>query len=215
LRPFELDGIHPHNVQIRRPSDLTRPSANYEIILRHPRFRADSQAEWRGTHLQHRGAQTLDEVNYIMEPRPDKELHIYIHDEAPKTTPFNLQAPRGYSDIITKKALEQNTGLVQRFEIDGDNPRLREEWTPAVAIASKACREVRTYQQDEIVRTTGFLDEFDSNTSELTVQDTITSLCLLEIVLEDMRSSKKRGHTRKDHVPQLADFGDQTSPRTP
>ncbi|MFM7979385.1 MAG: hypothetical protein ACKPKO_08730, partial [Candidatus Fonsibacter sp.] len=86
----------------------------------------------------------MDELNYIMESRPEKELHIYIHDEAPRTSAFNLQVPRGYHDEITTKTLEQDTDLVQRSEIDCDNPCLGEEWISAVAAASKACREVRT-----------------------------------------------------------------------
>ncbi|MFM7981492.1 MAG: hypothetical protein ACKPKO_19460, partial [Candidatus Fonsibacter sp.] len=56
LRQFALDGIHPHSVQIRLPSDLIGPSAIYAIIIRHPRFRGDSEAEARGTDLQHHGA---------------------------------------------------------------------------------------------------------------------------------------------------------------
>ncbi|MFM7990172.1 MAG: hypothetical protein ACKPKO_63735, partial [Candidatus Fonsibacter sp.] len=47
---------------------------------------------------------------------PEKELHIYIHDEAPNT--INLQGPRGYNDTIAKKAVDQYTDLVQRSEID-------------------------------------------------------------------------------------------------
>ncbi|MFM7987925.1 MAG: hypothetical protein ACKPKO_52290, partial [Candidatus Fonsibacter sp.] len=100
----------------------------------------------------------MDEVNYIMEFRPEKELHIYIHDEAPKTTTtVKLQTPRGYNNIITKKSWEQDTDLMRRCE-KCDNPWLGEEWTSAVATTSKACREVRTRHHDEIVRTTGYLE---------------------------------------------------------
>ncbi|MFM7979751.1 MAG: hypothetical protein ACKPKO_10585, partial [Candidatus Fonsibacter sp.] len=49
----------------------------------------------------------------------------------------------------------------------------------------------------------------------LTPQYTITNLGSLEIVLEDMRSSKKRGDARKEHVPHVAEFCDQTWPRGP
>ncbi|MFM7978396.1 MAG: hypothetical protein ACKPKO_03690, partial [Candidatus Fonsibacter sp.] len=43
-----------------------------------------------------------------------------------------------------------------------------------------------------------------------------TNLGVLEIVLEDMRYSKKRGDARKAHIPRVvADFGDQTWPRDP
>ena len=95
--------------------------------------------------MQHHGAQTLGDVNFIMESNPEKGLYIYIHDEAPRTTTFNLQVPRGYNDIITKQTLEQRTDLVRRCETDCDNTWFGEEWTSAVATTSKACREVRTY----------------------------------------------------------------------
>ncbi|MFM7988389.1 MAG: hypothetical protein ACKPKO_54665, partial [Candidatus Fonsibacter sp.] len=55
LSKSEFDRIHPHNVQIRLPSDLVGRSAIYAYIPRHPLFRADSQAEWRDTDLQHHG----------------------------------------------------------------------------------------------------------------------------------------------------------------
>ncbi|MFM7978756.1 MAG: hypothetical protein ACKPKO_05520 [Candidatus Fonsibacter sp.] len=50
---------------------------------------------------------------------------------------------------------------------------------------------------------------------DMIVQDTITNLGSLDIVLKDMRSSKNRGDECKEHTPQLADFGDQTWPRDP
>ncbi|MFM7977922.1 MAG: hypothetical protein ACKPKO_01290, partial [Candidatus Fonsibacter sp.] len=61
----------------------------------------------------------------------------------------------------------------------------------------------------------GLLEKVDNNTSKLTVQDTITNVRWLEVVLEDMRSSKKRRDARKEHIPRVADFGDQTWPRDP
>ncbi|MFM7987409.1 MAG: hypothetical protein ACKPKO_49665, partial [Candidatus Fonsibacter sp.] len=78
--------------------------------------------------MQHNGQQTVVELSYIMESRPEKGLHIYIHDEAPNTTPYNLQVPRGYTDIVTKKSSEQHTDLARRSDIDCDIPWLGEEW---------------------------------------------------------------------------------------
>ncbi|MFM7988499.1 MAG: hypothetical protein ACKPKO_55220, partial [Candidatus Fonsibacter sp.] len=73
------------------------------------------------------------EVHYIMKSRPETGLYIYVHDEAPRTTSFNLQVPRGYNDIVTKKTLEQDTDLLHKSEIYCDNPWLGEEWTSAAA----------------------------------------------------------------------------------
>ena len=58
-------------MQIRIPSDLTGPSAVYTVLISHPRYRMDSQVEWRGTELQHHGQQTVDELSYIMESGPE------------------------------------------------------------------------------------------------------------------------------------------------
>ena len=53
------------------------------------------------TDLQHHGQQTVDELNYIMEPRPEKGLHIYFHDEEPRTHAEHPVPPRGCRDILT------------------------------------------------------------------------------------------------------------------
>jgi hypothetical protein len=120
LAQFDLEGIHPENVHIRLPSDLTGPSTVYTILLRHPRHRMDTQVEWRGTDLQHHGQQTVGELNYIMEPRPDKGLCIYIHDEEPRA--HADVPPRGYQDILKKKALEEDADLVRRSNVTCDDP---------------------------------------------------------------------------------------------
>ena len=80
-------------MQIRPPSDLTGRNAVYTILVRHPRYRVDAQVDWRFTDLQHHGPQTVDELNYIMEPRPEKGLYIYFHDESRGlTTPSSRAA---------------------------------------------------------------------------------------------------------------------------
>ena len=83
-------------MQIRLPSDLTGPIAIYTIIVRHQRYRADYQSGWWDTDLQRHGQQTVQELNYIMESNPEKGVYIYIHDEEPRTTAFNIEFPRGY-----------------------------------------------------------------------------------------------------------------------
>ena len=47
-------------------------------MVRHPRFRATSQTEWRDGDLQHHGQQVTDELNYIKESRPEKGLYLFI-----------------------------------------------------------------------------------------------------------------------------------------
>jgi hypothetical protein len=81
LNQFDLDGIRPEHVQVRLPGDLTGPSATYAIVVRHPRLRSPMQGEWRDADLQHHGPQNVDELNYIMESRPEKGLYLFIHDD--------------------------------------------------------------------------------------------------------------------------------------
>ena len=71
---FELAGVRPDHVQVCLPGDLTGPSASYVIVVRHPSFRMDLQVDWKDSGLQHHGRQTADEINYIMESRPERGL---------------------------------------------------------------------------------------------------------------------------------------------
>ncbi|MFM7978705.1 MAG: hypothetical protein ACKPKO_05265, partial [Candidatus Fonsibacter sp.] len=80
-----MEALHPQNVKIRCPSELTGPNAVYRIIVRHPQFRADSQVEWQYTDLQHHGQQTVESLSYIMEPKPENGLLIYFDYEEPRT----------------------------------------------------------------------------------------------------------------------------------
>ena len=43
---LELAGVRPDHAHVRLPGDLTGPSTSYVIVVRHPRFRMDSQADW-------------------------------------------------------------------------------------------------------------------------------------------------------------------------
>ena len=59
-----------------------------------------------------------------MEPRPEKGLYIYFHDEEPRTQAEHPAPPRGYCGILMNKTVEQDTDLVHRTEIHCDRPRL-------------------------------------------------------------------------------------------
>ena len=132
----------------------------------------DSQVEWRDTDLQHHGQHTVDELNYIMESKPEKGLYIYFHDEEPRT---HAELLRGYRDLLMKTNFEQDTDLLDRSEIDCDHTRLAPLglWTSAVPTASKACRNVRTQRQEGITRATGLVEEGDGESVEVSVQDTL------------------------------------------
>ncbi|MFM7980093.1 MAG: hypothetical protein ACKPKO_12330 [Candidatus Fonsibacter sp.] len=92
-----MEALRLENVQILFPSELTGPSAVYTILARHPQFRTDSQVEWQDTALQHHGQHTMEELNYIMESRPEKWLFIYFHDEEPR-----IAVPCGYRVILIR-----------------------------------------------------------------------------------------------------------------
>ena len=99
LKEFHLEGIRPEHVQVRLPGDLTGPSAAYAFVVRHPRFRGKGQLEWQDRDLQHHGQQTIDELNYIMESRPEKALYLFIHDQKPRQQHDDSEVPRSYKDI--------------------------------------------------------------------------------------------------------------------
>ena len=88
---FGLESVRADHVQVRLPGDLTGPSATYALVVRHPRFRAHSQGDWQDGDLQHHGRQTADELNYIMEPRPERGLYIFTHHQPP----LAASRPRG------------------------------------------------------------------------------------------------------------------------
>ena len=83
-------------MQIRLLGDLTVASAIYTIVVRHPRMRKDSAADWSDHRLQRHGLQTVDELSDIMESRPEKEMFIYTPNEPPKMhgDPLHRRASR-------------------------------------------------------------------------------------------------------------------------
>ena len=80
LALFDLAGVRSDDVQVRLPGDLAGPSASYAIVVRHPRFLAHSQVDWKDSDLQRHGWQATDELNYIMEPRPERGLYIFMNN---------------------------------------------------------------------------------------------------------------------------------------
>ncbi|MFM7982668.1 MAG: hypothetical protein ACKPKO_25435, partial [Candidatus Fonsibacter sp.] len=101
LRQFFFEALHPDRVQIRLRSELTDPSALYTHIVRHPQYCADSQVEWRGTDLQHHGLQTVEELNYIMVSRPEKEMFICFHDGEARVDAGHPVTPDDHSSLMT------------------------------------------------------------------------------------------------------------------
>ena len=89
--------------------DLTGPIACHVTVVRHPRFRPHSQILWKDVDLQHHGKQTVEELNYIMESRPEKGLYIFMHNQAPQR--LQVQAVPVHHDILWKQALEADPAL--------------------------------------------------------------------------------------------------------
>ena len=44
---LELAGVRPDHLQVRLPGDIAGPNASYVIVVRHTRFRMDSQVDWK------------------------------------------------------------------------------------------------------------------------------------------------------------------------
>ena len=117
---IDLAGVRADHTQARLPGDLTGPSASYAIVVRHPRFRAHSQLDWQDGDLQHHGRQTVDELSYIMESRPERGLYIFMHNRPPPAASCSSGAsPSSWCDTLGKQVLEANPALqVTRHEVD-------------------------------------------------------------------------------------------------
>ena len=86
---FDLEDVHQDHVQVRLPGELTGPIACHVIVVRHPRFRPHSQILWKDVDLQHHGRQTVEELNYIMESRPEKGFaHLLAQPGSPRGCKF-------------------------------------------------------------------------------------------------------------------------------
>ena len=104
----DLEELRSSHAHVRLPGDLTGPSIGHVIVVRHTRFRGHSQADWRDGDLQHHGRQTADELSYIMEPRPEKGLYVFTHDQLPMDASRRpRRASRGnWCEILGKQARE-------------------------------------------------------------------------------------------------------------
>ena len=71
---FGLASVREDHVQVCLPGDLTGPSVSCAIVVRLPRFRAQSQLDGQDGDLQHHGRQAVDELSYIMESRSEEGL---------------------------------------------------------------------------------------------------------------------------------------------
>ena len=228
LVQFDLEGLRPDHVQVHLPGDLTGPSATYCYVIRHPRYRADGQADWRDTDLQHHGQQTVDELNYIMESRPEKGLFIFMHKATPRATPGEggRSAPaRGWQDITERIRIERELG-VPAYSPRCDRPEqlplsrdaadqfVASSWRDAVQVALQHIRRVRPEARDEVAKASGLLGDQDGEPA-MSVQDTLRSLGSQELVLQSERSAKRRGEARQEGPQPLADFGRRAWPRDP
>ena len=130
--------------------------------MRHPRFRGHSQADWRDTDLQHHGRQTVDELNYIMESKPEKGLYVFMHNQLPMDASRRpCRSRRGnWRDILGKQALEADPGLqVLRREVDcerlaGHPPLVPGAgaiaWEQTLRLASRFVRHHRPHSHDAV-----------------------------------------------------------------
>jgi hypothetical protein len=117
---FDLEDVRAYHVQVCLPGDLTGPIARYVIVVRHPRFRPHSQLDLKDVDLQHHGRQTVDELNYIMESRPEEGLYIFMHNPSPPDASSSSRSgPSSWHDILWKQALEADPALqIIRHDID-------------------------------------------------------------------------------------------------
>ena len=221
---FDLEEVLPDHVQVRLPGDLTGPSASYVIVVRHPRFRGQSQIEWKDGDLQHHGRQTIDELNYIMESRPELGLYIFMHDQPPPDASTSSRAdPSGWRDILGKQALEAKQELqIIRHEVDcerlaGQPPLVTGaiSWQDALGLVSRFVRHHRQHSHDAVVKATGLLGDGDEESHAPTLLDTLRDLGSQDLVEESGLEAKRRGEARNECPMPLADFGRRAWPRDP
>ena len=225
LARFDLEGLQPDHVQVRLPSDLTGPSATYSYVIRHPRSRSSGQSAWQDKDLQHHGQQTVDELNYIMESRPEKGLFVFMHEAA---TPSETgRSARGWQNLSERIQIERELGIPS-YSPDCDRPEqlpltsrdatdqfVASTWRRAVQAASAHTCRLRNEARDAVIKATGLLGDQDGDGPSMSVHDTLRSLGSQELVLQDERSAKRRGETRQEGPPPLADFGCRAWPRDP
>ena len=222
---LDLEDARSDHVQARLPGDLTGPSIGHVIVVRHPRFRGHSQADWRDTDLQHHGRQTVDELNYIMESRPETGLYVFVHDQLPMDARRPCRANRGnWRDILGKQALEADPELqVLRREVDCGRPAghpplvpgaCATAWEQTLRLASRFVAHHWQHSHDAVVKATGLLGDGDGEDGHAsTLVDTLCDLG--SHVVESSREAKRRGEDRHACPMPLADLGRRAWPRDP
>ena len=105
----------------------------------------DSQADWKDAGLQHHGRQTTDELNYIMEPRPERGLHIFMHGQPPPAASGSsgTSPSSGCCDILRKQLLEDEPALqIVRHDVDCESL----EWQGPVAHGARSWRKALKWE---------------------------------------------------------------------
>jgi hypothetical protein len=154
--------------------------------------------------LQHHGQQVTDELNYIMESRPEKGLYLFIHDAKLPRQHDDSEVPRGYDDIQRKKDLENDHELgVTRCIINRDAPaevpvvsHSAWDWRWAVAAARSRTEAIRTTAHEQVARATRFVGDGDGDGLAESVLDTLQPLSSQECVCKTRvrpSSKAKRG----------------------
>jgi len=88
-------------------------------------------------------------------------------------------------------------------------------WHRAVRAALLHTCRLRNEARDAVTKASGLLGDQDGEGPTMSVHDTLRSLGSQELVLQDERSAKRRGETRQEGSPPLADFGRRAWPRDP
>ena len=213
LQEFQLAGIRPEHVQVRLPGELTGPSATYTIVVRHPRNRKHSQAAWSPEDFERDGQQHVDELNYIMESRPEKGLYVFIHSGMRRAG--QAQHPKtileGIADLYIEKS--EIDCEVQGCPFEDMAPDL---WQTTCWHASAHVQKARKAHSD-IAKASGLLGEGDGNVLDLpeTVWESLRSLSAAPLVCSSRQEAKTRGEARREAAPPLGDLGPRTWPRDP
>ena len=216
---FGLAHVRADHALARLPGDLTGPSATYALVARHPRFRAHSQGDWQDGGLQHHGRQTVDELNYIMESRPERGLYIFMHHQPP----LAASRSRGARDILGKQSLEANPAVqVARHEVDCDNANVfagpalfRDDagaWKATLELVFKAVRDHRCKSRDAVVNATGLMADGDEEGHAPTLLDSLRDLASQDFVEESSRAAKRRGEARNECPTPPADLSPSLVP---
>ena len=204
----------------RLPGDLTGPSASYVIVVRHPRFQRDSQTDWKDADLQHHGRQAADEINYIMESRPERGLCIFMHSHP---SPSGASPSNRRCDIQRQRLLEGEPALqIVRHGVDCDSMKWKlplahdaQAWPKILQWAQGHVKIHREKSCDAVVQATGLLGDGDEESHASSLLESLTDLGSHECVEESSQGAKRTGEARKECPVPLSDLGRRAWPRGP